>query len=72
MRQMGLLSLLVWLPILGGLAVLALGERRVAAARWLALVIALVTLGASVPLYTGFDTSTSVWQFVERLPWIKA
>ncbi len=72
MRQMGLLSLLVWLPILGGLAVLALGERRVAAARWLALVIALVTLSASVPLYSGFDTGTSAWQFVERLPWIKA
>ncbi len=71
MRQMGLLSLLVWLPIFGGLAVLALGERRVAAARWLALIVALVTLGASVPLYTGFDNSTSAWQFVERLPWIK-
>ena len=71
MRQIGLLSLLVWLPILGGLAVLALGERRVAVARWLALLVALLTLGASVPLYGGFDTHTSAWQFVERIPWIK-
>ena len=66
------MSLLVWLPIVGGLVVLALGESRVALARWVALVTSLVALALSVPLYQGFDTSTASFQFVEQLPWIPA
>ncbi len=64
------MSLLVWLPIVGGLVVLALGESRVALGRWVALVTSLVALALSVPLYQGFDTSTASFQFVEQLPWI--
>ena len=66
------MSLLVWLPIVGGLVVLALGESRVALGRWVALGTSLVALALSVPLYQGFDTSTASFQFVEQLPWIPA
>jgi NADH-quinone oxidoreductase subunit M len=66
----GLLSILIWLPILAGLAVLALGERRIGAGRWVALIAALATLVLSVPLCTGFDTGTPALQFTERLAWI--
>ena len=72
MQDSGLLSLLVWLPIVGGLVVLALGESRVALGRWVALVTSLVALALSVPLYQRFDTSTASFQFVEQLPWIPA
>jgi len=72
MQDSGLLSLLVWLPIVGGLLVLALGETRVALGRWLALATSLLALALSVPLYQGFDTSTASFQFVEQLPWIPA
>lgn len=72
MQDSGLLSLLVWLPIVGGLVVLALGEARVALGRWVALATSLVALALSVPLYQGFDTSTASFQFVEQLPWIPA
>lgn len=72
MQDLGLLSLLVWLPILGGLVVLALGESRVALGRWVALATSLVALALSVPLYQGFDTTTAAFQFVEQLPWIPA
>jgi len=72
MQDSGLLSLLVWLPIVGGLIVLALGESRVALGRWVALATSLVALALSVPLYQGFDTSTATFQFVEQLPWIPA
>jgi NADH-quinone oxidoreductase subunit M len=65
-----LLSWLIWLPILGGLVVLALGEGRVQAARWAALAVAAVTFALSLPLWTGFDTTTAAMQFVERAPWI--
>jgi NADH-quinone oxidoreductase subunit M len=65
-----LLSLLVWLPIAGGVLTLLLGDRNLAAARWVALLTALGTFVASVPLWTGFTIGTAEFQFVERLPWI--
>ena len=60
-----LLSILIWLPIAAGVAVLALGDRRVAPGRWLALVASLVTLALTVPLWGQFDTGTAALQFVE-------
>ncbi len=72
MKGFGLLSLLTWLPIVGGLVVLFLGDRGIKAGRWVALVTALVVFGLSIPLWTGFDTGTAALQFVERLPWIPA
>jgi NADH-quinone oxidoreductase subunit M len=66
----GLLSILIWLPILSGIVVLLLGDGRIAAGRWLSLLAALATLALSVPLWAGFDAGTAVLQFTERLPWI--
>jgi NADH-quinone oxidoreductase subunit M len=68
----GILSALVWLPIAGGVALLALGDRRIAAGRWLALLVTLAAVALSVPLLTGFDRGTAEFQFVERLPWLPA
>jgi NADH-quinone oxidoreductase subunit M len=68
--EMPLLSLVIWLPIVGGGLVLALGERRVDAVRWLALAVSLLTLLVSLPLFTEFDRTTAAMQFVERAPWI--
>jgi NADH-quinone oxidoreductase subunit M len=65
-----LLSVLIWLPIVGGFALLGLGNERAAAARWSALAVALITLLASAPLYTGFHTGTAAMQFVERAAWV--
>ncbi len=63
-----LLSLVIWLPILGGIAVLLNGEN--ALTRPLSLIVSLVTLYLSVGLYTGFNMSTHEMQFVELVPWI--
>ena len=65
-----LLSWLIWLPVAGGLAVLALGERRVQASRWAALAVSAATFALSLPLWADFDTTTAAMQFVERAPWI--
>jgi len=65
-----ILSVLIWLPIFGGLAVIALGEHRAALARLLALAVAGLTFILSIMLFTGFDTSTAAMQFVELKPWI--
>ncbi len=42
-----ILSLLVWLPIAAGVAVLLLGDRRIALGRWVALA---ATLGCACAL----------------------
>ncbi|HXI76864.1 MAG TPA: NADH-quinone oxidoreductase subunit M, partial [Steroidobacteraceae bacterium] len=62
-----LLSLLIWLPIVGGFAVLILEDR---AARWLSLLISGLSLLLSVPLFALFKNGTAAMQFVERAPWI--
>ena len=72
MQSWPLLSLLIWLPILGGALVLALGNTRPGAARWLSLLIALVVFVLSVPLLTGFDYANAGLQFLERREWIPA
>ena len=48
-----LLSLLIWVPIIGGVLVLASGnqDERPNLTRWLALGVALITLALHVPLY---------------------
>src|SRR6266446_739751 len=66
----GLLSILIWLPIAAGLAVVLLGDRNIVAGRWLALLASLATLALSVPLWSSFDTGSAVPQLTERLPWI--
>src|ERR1700683_3248627 len=65
-----LLSILIWLPILAGVLVLALGDRHIVAGRWLALSASLATLILAVPLWSSFDTATASLQLVEKLPWI--
>jgi len=68
--QFPILSLLLWLPIVGGVAVLAVGRLAPQWMRWTALLFALVTFAVSVPLWTHFDSSTAAMQFTEKLPWI--
>ncbi len=73
-----ILSLLIWLPIGGGAALLFVGDGgdvlsgRARQMRWMALAVSVLTFFISVPLYTGFDTSTAAMQFVERTSWIGA
>ncbi|MEN8176808.1 MAG: NADH-quinone oxidoreductase subunit M, partial [Pseudomonadota bacterium] len=64
------LSITIWLPILGGLMVLGSGDRAPGLTRWLALLVAVLTFLVSLPLWGGFDASTAQMQFVEHAPWI--
>ncbi|TAA20002.1 NADH-quinone oxidoreductase subunit M [Pseudoxanthomonas winnipegensis] len=67
-----LLSILIWLPILGGALALAMGTGRARAARWLALVVALLTFLASLPLLIHFQWGSADMQFVEKHAWVPA
>src|SRR6195256_4218 len=71
MYRTDLLSWLIWLPVGGGLVVLALGDARARLARWVALAVALATFLLCLPVWQGFDNSSAAFQFVERLSWIR-
>ncbi|RPH50852.1 MAG: NADH-quinone oxidoreductase subunit M, partial [Lysobacterales bacterium] len=65
-----ILSVLIWLPILGGVLMLLVGDRGVALGRWVALLTTAATFGISTLLWTNFDTTTAQMQFVEEREWI--
>jgi NADH-quinone oxidoreductase subunit M len=67
------LSLAIWLPIVGGIAVLATGnDSNAPIARRLSLIVALAAFLVTLPLYFGFDTRIAAMQFVEHRAWIPA
>jgi NADH-quinone oxidoreductase subunit M len=66
-----LLSILIWWPIVGGVAVLALGSNeRAGMGKLVALIVSVLTFALSVFLYVDFDLTTAQMQFVEQVPWI--
>ena len=70
---MGWLSAAIWVPIISGVIVLAVcNEQRANLARWLSLLGSVLGFAVTIPLYTGFDTTTAALQFVERKPWIES
>ncbi|MBI3350310.1 MAG: NADH-quinone oxidoreductase subunit M [Burkholderiales bacterium] len=67
-----LLSLAIFLPIVCGAVLLAIGrDEQAHAVRWLALVAAVASFLVTLPLITGFDTTTAAMQFVENQPWVE-
>jgi len=70
-----LLSLTIWLPILLGLLIIALGNNRKGSsgdprARQLALGTSVLTFLVSLPLYFAFDRDTAAMQFTEQASWL--
>lgn len=64
-----LLSVLVWLPIMGGFITMFVANRSIALP--IALVVSVLTFLLSIPLWTQFDTNGYAMQFVELTPWIE-
>ncbi|UEP33847.1 NADH-quinone oxidoreductase subunit M [Burkholderia ambifaria] len=72
MHAFPILSTAIWLPIVFGLLVLAVGnDKNPGTARWVALIGSLLGLAVTIPLITGFDSSTAALQFVEKSTWIE-
>jgi NADH-quinone oxidoreductase subunit M len=65
------ISVTIWLPIIFGVLVLATGnDKNAPLARILALVGGVLGFLVTLPLYTGFDITTSNMQFEEMHNWI--
>ena len=66
-----LLSLAIWLPILFGVLVLAIGrDDKPGLTRWFSLAAAVVSFLVTIPLISHFDNAAHGMQFVESTPWI--
>jgi NADH-quinone oxidoreductase subunit M len=66
-----LLSLAIWVPVLFGMLVLAIGrDDKPTLTRWVALFGAVVSFLVTVPLMVHFDNAAHGMQFVESTPWI--
>lgn len=70
--QWPLLSSLVWLPILGGIIILAFStnEKNTPATRWIALAFSAVTFLISIKGYHYFDVQNAAMQLKEHYLWI--
>jgi NADH-quinone oxidoreductase subunit M len=65
------LSLAIWLPILFGMLVLAIGrDDKPGLTRWLSLFGAILSFLVTLPLIAHFDNAAHGMQFVESTPWI--
>ncbi len=66
-----ILSLAIWLPIIGGILVLtANDDKHAPMARVMSLVVSILTFIVTIPLYTQFDTNIYQMQFGEMHSWI--
>ncbi|MBN8871402.1 MAG: NADH-quinone oxidoreductase subunit M [Rhodospirillales bacterium] len=68
-----ILSLITWLPLVGGLVIMCVrgDEATVASnARWTALWTSLIVLALSLVLWVQFDPQEPGFQFVENVPWL--
>ncbi len=73
-----ILSVLIWLPIAGGVALLMIGDggdvksSQARLMRLTALAFSMLTFLASIALYIGFDNAERGMQFVERVLWVES
>ena len=65
-----ILSIVTFLPLLGAVLIACLHRDAKQNARWIALWTTLITFVVSIPIWTGFDTSTSGFQFIEEAAWL--
>jgi NADH-quinone oxidoreductase subunit M len=69
---MSFLSIAIWLPILAGMVLLAIGrDDNARLVRWIALLASIAAFLFTIPLITQFDTTTAALQFQENWNWIE-
>jgi len=69
---MSLLSLIVFVPLAGALAILAIPKTKIKAIQGFGIAVSSVCLALTGYLYAAFDKTTAGMQFIEQLSWIPA
>ena len=67
-----ILSMLIWLPILGGIWTLIIGDQQERVVKHFSFIISISTFLLSVLLYYQFDNDFLRMQFVEEFYWIES
>jgi NADH-quinone oxidoreductase subunit M len=70
LTSLKILSLVIWLPVIGGVVTLFMRDN--ALTKTVALAFAVLTFLISLPLYTEFNPDIHELQFVENVMWIPA
>ncbi len=71
MNQFPVLTIAIWLPIIFGIILLSVGnDKNAPVVRSVALIGAVISFLATIPLFTQFDRSSAAMQFVEKTAWI--
>ena len=65
-----LLSLIIFLPLIGALLLLIVDRENDSLQRWVAFISTSIVFGLTLILYAGFDATTSDMQFVESYKWL--
>jgi NADH-quinone oxidoreductase subunit M len=65
-----ILTAVIFLPIVGAIAIILLNRASVSTIKWSALLFSLLTFALSIPLFTNFDKTTHEMQFTEHHEWI--
>ncbi|HJZ76384.1 MAG TPA: NADH-quinone oxidoreductase subunit M [Vicinamibacterales bacterium] len=65
-----LLSIILFTPLVGAVAILLVNKQKEDTIRWIANGVALAGFLVSVPLWFQFNPASGDFQFVERAPWI--
>lgn len=70
MNNMPLLSLTLFIPIIGAIFIMALPKDQEKAIKYIAAVSTFISLVLSLIVFITFDRSASGMQFVENIPWV--
>ena len=65
-----ILSLIIFLPLVGAILLLMVGREQIRSLRNLALLVSVATFAVSLPVPFLYDQTTPAMQFVERAGWI--
>src|SRR5512134_3968966 len=65
-----ILSMLIFLPLAGAAVILLMNRSNDKAIRMVSLLFSIATFALSLPLFTSFDKTTHLMQFVERYEWM--
>src|SRR6266852_9328895 len=64
------LSIILFTPLAGALALLLVNKQNEDAIRWIANIVAFIGFAVSIPLWFWYNPQNAEFQFVERAPWI--
>lgn len=71
MDGLPILSLTIFIPVLGAILIMCLPGKKVTAIKWIAAVSTFISLALSFIAFLGYDRAQTGMQFIESISWVK-